>query len=295
MKIYFHFVIILIFTGLCSLECSNITEPEDTFLYEDSTPAWSPDGDWIAYYHTNDKNIEGYKEGLYIIDPAGQNRQLVKAGPAYSPCWSPDSKKLAFSDGDNIFVIDITGINLQQVTNDTGLIRPNWSPVDNKIVFGKRYYKDSFYILVLDINANSIEYLLPSFCGVPAWDPTGQNLLYINTKYVFFYNTTTNDTTNIADILKYITGTTPVSSIFVDPVMSANGNLIALSPVAINFEKGIWLLDMELNNLLYLADGMFPSFSPDSKKIVFRKFVGGTRFLLYTINVDGTELMELTK
>lgn len=57
--------------------------------YADHSPAWSPDGRWIAY----DRN-----QDLWIMDPEGQNQRRIAA--QYSPnghSWSPDSKSLAYT------------------------------------------------------------------------------------------------------------------------------------------------------------------------------------------------------
>jgi tricorn protease len=61
------------------------------------SPAWSPDGRWIAYFSDETGEYE-----LYIkqSDGLGETKQLTKDGKAfrYSPTWSPDSKHLVFTD-----------------------------------------------------------------------------------------------------------------------------------------------------------------------------------------------------
>lgn len=60
-------------------------------------PAWSPDGKWIAYL--SDQSGE-YQIHLVAADGRTPARQLTADGKAYrfAPLWSPDSKKLLFSD-----------------------------------------------------------------------------------------------------------------------------------------------------------------------------------------------------
>jgi tricorn protease len=60
-------------------------------------PAWSPDGKSIAYF--SDRSGE-YELTLRPADGSGQEQVLTQLGPGfrYSPCWSPDSKKLVFID-----------------------------------------------------------------------------------------------------------------------------------------------------------------------------------------------------
>jgi len=61
------------------------------------SPAWSPDGKWIAYF----SDVSGeYELHITQSDGKGETRS-VTAGHAtyfYTPVWSPDSKKLAFYD-----------------------------------------------------------------------------------------------------------------------------------------------------------------------------------------------------
>jgi tricorn protease len=60
-------------------------------------PAWSPDGNLIAYF--SDRSGE-YELTVRNADGSGAETNLTKLGPGfrYTPFWSPDSKKIAFID-----------------------------------------------------------------------------------------------------------------------------------------------------------------------------------------------------
>jgi Tol biopolymer transport system component len=107
-------IIIFIIISLNLLSCNTVEPPTPLPEYDsnDESPAWSPDGRWIAYFHFN-RNINDslYPTGLYIIDTKGLNRKLLITGNAYSPDWSPDGKEISFRY-DEVYSIKIDGTGL---------------------------------------------------------------------------------------------------------------------------------------------------------------------------------------
>ncbi|MGH9842898.1 MAG: S41 family peptidase [Blastocatellia bacterium] len=102
-------------------------------------PAWSPDGKWIAYF-----SDESGEYALHLRDQKGMGEvKKFKLEPTfyYSPRWSPDSKKIAFTDKRlNLWYVDIE--KGQQVKVDTsgadgGNLSPDWSPDSRWISYAK--------------------------------------------------------------------------------------------------------------------------------------------------------------
>ncbi len=82
-----------------------------------SDPAWSPDGQWIAFTW---RQHDHYEIGL--IRPDGSGFHLLTSSPLFTtpahnlaPAWSPDGKQLAFLSNRNgkwqLFVMDAEGSN----------------------------------------------------------------------------------------------------------------------------------------------------------------------------------------
>jgi Tol biopolymer transport system component len=100
--------------------------------------AWSPDGTKIVF--ASDRS--GFFR-LYVMDADGHNvREMTHSdnpgGNAY-PAWSPDGKRIAFTnstpDGSRqIFMIDADGKNTKQLTKD-GIFNcyVAWSPEGKKL------------------------------------------------------------------------------------------------------------------------------------------------------------------
>ncbi len=100
----------------------------------DRDPAWSPDGKWVAWF--SDEGGE-YALRLRAPDGLGPVRTVKLGQPAsffYGPRWSPDSRKLAYTDKRmNLWVLDLE--KTEPVKVDADLfdapgchLDPAWSP-----------------------------------------------------------------------------------------------------------------------------------------------------------------------
>lgn len=97
---------------------------------------WSPDGKWIAFIKDDGKENE-----IYLMSPDGkQQKKLTTNSKSYiwEMQWSPDSKKLAFSDKlMKLYYIDIeTGKIIEVVKSKQWEIRNySWSPDSKWIAY----------------------------------------------------------------------------------------------------------------------------------------------------------------
>ena len=97
-------------------------------------PAWSPDGEWIAF------SMAG---SLWEIRPGEDKAYQLTANPTYdsSPAWSPDGRWIAYTADDNYRRINLmllsvaTGESTALTQGDHVNLDPVWSPDGSKLVY----------------------------------------------------------------------------------------------------------------------------------------------------------------
>ena len=148
------------------------------------SPAWSPDGERIAFVSNSD---------IYVMDANGQkHRKLTNNRDGSSPFWSPDGERIVFVSSrddwrtSDIYVMNPDGKKLQNLTNDLWRDSvPAWSPDGKHIAFTSQRGNDwrDIDIYVMDVNGGNIQNLTKSFHGsgwAPSWSPDGKHIAFVS-------------------------------------------------------------------------------------------------------------------
>jgi tricorn protease len=158
-------------------------------------PAWSPDGRWIAYF-----SDESGEYALHLRDQTGMGevKKISLGNPSsyfYSPRFSPDSKKILFTDKRlNVWYLDVekgTPVKVDTNTYDNPyfVLDPNWSPDSKWIVYTKQLKNRLCAVHVFSLDSGKATQITDGLSDAryAAFDRNG--------KYIYFTASTNNGPT----------------------------------------------------------------------------------------------------
>ncbi|MBS1874229.1 MAG: PD40 domain-containing protein [Acidobacteria bacterium] len=202
-------------------------------------PAWSPDGQWIAYHSVA-------QHGVWVVPATGgAPRRLTSFGS--TPAWSPDSRQIAFRSSEPIsyawfdtagtgpsfiWVVAVDGTQLRQVTfpsnSGGGHGKPAWNPDGRRIAFVATGQDGGIEVLDLESGQRQLVVrvgrdipLQPGTWLTRLWDPrwgTDGRSLYFSAmsgpgEYAIYYLSALNR----RPVLFYSTQTDVPAGISLDP------------------------------------------------------------------------------
>jgi Tol biopolymer transport system component len=155
--------------------CTPRTAPRVLLSFaSEGAPAWSPQGDTIAFIHTSTGIHDPYPPGIYFVAAAGGPRRLVHAGTMRSVHWSPDARRLVYDDTEGLHVCTTTGDSTTLVYSGEAYF-PRWSRGD-VIAFD-----DLTDVWVLPVGRTASRLQLSGLVGArdPDWSPDGNALVVL--------------------------------------------------------------------------------------------------------------------
>src|SRR5688572_22394463 len=220
--------------------------------WKDGSPAWSPDGARIAFYSERDGNAEIY---VMKADGSGVTRLTNTSADEGYPAWSPDGRTISF-DSDrtgnfDIFAMNADGSNVRPLTRHPARdVSATWSPDGSRIVFMSDREPGGFdaYEAPPDPAAPATRVTRTGSTWFPVFSPDGRTLAFHVGRDVHTL-----------------------------PAPSGVEGIAAGGP---NQQPRRLTTDPD--------NGMYPSWSPDGKRIAFMSWRTG-RTELFTMNADGSD------
>lgn len=268
-------------------------------LASETDPAWAPGRARLAYASDSGSaphwNQTSWKPGLhvYVSDADGSNARRITRGDDglswRSPSWAPSGDRLALASYEppyytgNIHTVNADGTGLRRVTRDPNGINhssPRWSPDGKWIAFLRQDWAASGYthLWLVSPDGSRLKQLTHGSTNAfsPAWSPDSRSLAYLEWDYDA-NGTTVSGNIHVIDIrsgkVRQVTNGSGLNEV---PCWSPDGTKIAFTHVPA--PVGVWTWVPTSVPLMNGWVGAHHEAAAD----------------MYVINVDGTELQQLT-
>ena len=284
--------VFLLFLYACDCNDEPCIDCPIDFNVIDFEPAWSPDGQRIAFYHSGDSD----KSGIYLTTPNGESVEQWHAGAVATPTWSPDGNWIAFSYQAQIWKKKLNGDSLAQLTFEGRNFFPTWSP-DGKWIAYDAFIEGQTTLYAIwkmkyDGNSKTLIAYSPDIGAVrmPHW--IGDNIVHIR----YIEGTHYSEIFTMDSVGENVTRLTYNDAIDEYPKLSTDGTKIIFNSQNPNIPYArIWTMNADGSNLKQLTQTQAYrcDWSPCGNFIVYTdsRLENGR---LWIMNADGSNMHQLT-
>ncbi len=176
----------------------NMVDPHfESLQFVSSAGEWNQDG-----RHFVVAGVSGGDAVISVLDvleggKIAREVRLNPVGEAYTPTWSPDGTRVAFTGHQNgytdLYIVDLETEDISRLTTDKYAdLQPSWSPDGRYLAFTTDRFTTDLELLVAgpyqialyDLETGDIQ-ALPGFDDQfrnfnPQWSPEGQNLYFVS-------------------------------------------------------------------------------------------------------------------
>lgn len=220
---------------------------------------------------------------VYMMNPNGSGLRRLVGGTM--PAWSPDGKQVAFTDKNQVYIANVDGSDIKQVTYEQYAgAEPDFSPDGTKIAFCGNRDDGSPDIYVTDVNSYApIRLTQGSWNCSPDWSPDGTQIVfdrYIDSTgriEIFVIGSDGKNMQRLTTLQTYGT---------VHPAWSPDGKQIA-------FVSGdLVIMNADGSNLRYLNTRLqpwSPTWSPNGQYIIFNAQSSAGNQEVFIVRSDGSD------